>query len=248
MSVGLTDREAEMLLENQDRRRLSQVLRFVPMVACLSVATAVLGQDAMFIDATGNVGIGVTSPVQVLHVGRTADNVFLAGTLLENTDASPLAQFTGVGFRLQPGTSQANAIDFNAIFVGGGSEFRLNHNDGDGRELVLDRFGNLTITGSLFSTGPTCTGGCDAVFEDGYPLETIESHAQQMWRKGHLPAVGPTRPHEPFNLTEKTGSILNELEKAHIYIEQLSTRLREQEARLAEAMLLLEELKVERER
>jgi hypothetical protein len=214
------------------------------LLAALLATNSVTAQTAIRVDPNGNVGIGVVSPLEVLHVARTADNSFLAGALLENTDASPAAQLTGVGFRLQPGTSFANAIDFNAVFIGGGSEFRLNHIDGDGRELVLDRFGNLTITGVLFSTGPSCTGGCDAVFEDGYPLETIESHAQQMWRKGHLPAVGPTSPHEPFNLTEKTGGILNELEKAHIYIEHLHRRLEAQRDETAAQRLAVEELLV----
>lgn len=40
-----------------------------------------------------------------------------------------------------------------------------------------------------------------------------------MWVHRHLPAVGPTAEGEPFNVTEKSGGMLNELEKAHIYIE-----------------------------
>jgi hypothetical protein len=55
-----------------------------------------------------------------------------------------------------------------------------------------------------------------------------------MWKNSFLPAVGPTVEGAPFNLTEKTGGILNELEKAHIYIEQLHERLTRLEELLPE--------------
>jgi hypothetical protein len=52
---------------------------------------------------------------------------------------------------------------------------------------------------------------------------------------GFLPAVGPNLPHAPVNLSEKTGGILNELEKAHLYIEELSLRIKDIGARLADS-------------
>ncbi len=54
-----------------------------------------------------------------------------------------------------------------------------------------------------------------------------------MYQGGFLPAVGPTIPKAPVNLTEKTGGILNELEKAHAYIEHLHAKMLALEARLA---------------
>ena len=55
-----------------------------------------------------------------------------------------------------------------------------------------------------------------------------------MWENKYLWGVGPTPEGEPMNLTRKTAGILHELEKAHIYIEQLHNRLNELEARLVE--------------
>ena len=55
-----------------------------------------------------------------------------------------------------------------------------------------------------------------------------------MWENMHLPAVGPTAPDLPFNVTEKTAGMLHELEVAHIYIEQLDARVRELEALVEE--------------
>jgi hypothetical protein len=49
-----------------------------------------------------------------------------------------------------------------------------------------------------------------------------------MWSAGFLPAIGSTVANEPINMTEKMGGVLNELEKAHIYIEQLHQELAQQ--------------------
>ena len=98
-----------------------------------------------------------------------------------------------------------------------------------GGHTVLDSSGNLTILGSIFTAGGTCGGGCDYVFNPEYDLPSIEEHAASMWELGHLPAVGPTQEGAPFNLSDKTGRMLNELEKAHIYIEQLHQRLKQKE-------------------
>ena len=82
----------------------------------------------------------------------------------------------------------------------------------------------MTLTGTLTTGGPVCSGGCDRVFEADYDLPSIEEHADQMWANKHLPAIGPTVPSKPVNLTDQYGNLLNELEKAHIYIAQLNER------------------------
>ncbi|WP_135507065.1 hypothetical protein [Roseovarius aestuariivivens] len=107
-------------------------------------------------------------------------------------------------------------------FTDGGSNgaIRFNIVDGDGQEMSLDHNGNMTISGTLTTNGPSCASGCDRVFDEEYSLRTIEEHAELMWTNGHLPAVGPTRPGQPVNITDKMGNILNELEHAHIYIAQ----------------------------
>jgi hypothetical protein len=60
------------------------------------------------------------------------------------------------------------------------------------------------------------------VFGADYDLPSIEEHAAAMFANSYLPQVGPTVPHAPMNVSEKVGDMLNELEKAHIYIAQLS--------------------------
>ena len=94
---------------------------------------------------------------------------------------------------------------------------------------IIAGSGDMTIRGSLFTAGPSCGAGCDAVLGPDFSVESIEEHAVAMWAAGYLPAIGPTEPRQPVNITEKIGGVLNELEKAHIYIEQLHERLAEQE-------------------
>jgi len=60
------------------------------------------------------------------------------------------------------------------------------------------------------------------VFDADYDLPTIEEHAREMFAKKHLPEIGPTIPLAPINLSEQYGKMLNELEKAHIYIAELN--------------------------
>ncbi len=105
--------------------------------------------------------------------------------------------------------------------------------------MSLRSNGNMIITGTLTTGGPTCGGGCDKVFEADYDLPSIEEHSSLMWKNKHLPAIGPTEPSKPVNLSEQYGNMLNELEKAHIYIAQLN-----EEKEILQAKVIRQEVKV----
>jgi len=77
----------------------------------------------------------------------------------------------------------------------------------------------------------SCSSGCDAVFDADYDLPSIEEHAEMMFDKKYLPVVGPTQT-GPINLSDKMTGMLNELEKAHIYIAQVNAEKKQLEARL----------------
>lgn len=87
-------------------------------------------------------------------------------------------------------------------------------------EMLMTSAGNLTITGQLVTGGPSCSSGCDRVFDPDYELLSISDHADKMWTNKHLPAIGPTEPSKPVNISDQFGNMLNELETAHIYIAQ----------------------------
>jgi hypothetical protein len=164
------------------------------------------------------VGVGTAAPAVSFHVFEATGS--------DTTE-----------FRLE--NNGGNRFDFvNTRVPGGGHWQFINTSNPGGADLVireltanvseefrLTETGNLTISGQIFTGGSTCGGGCDRVFEPGYELPSIEEHAALMRANGFLPAVGPTKEGAPVNLSEKTGSMLNELEKAHIYIEQLQNRV-----------------------
>lgn len=88
-------------------------------------------------------------------------------------------------------------------------------------QTVAQEWLRVDATG-ITTAGPTCGSPCDLTFDpEVFTVPSIEERAAYMWENMHLPAVGPTAPGEPFNLTEKTAGMLHELEVAHIYIAQL---------------------------
>ncbi len=169
--------------------------------------------SSIFIDVDGDVGLGSASPDADLHIVRAGTDVV---SLL-------LSQTGGVNWSTR---------------VSGSGRYRITDTDAAGTDDGVNEFeilpnGDAFLAGSITTGGMTCGSGCDLVFSPGYELPSIEEHAASMWQNRHLPEVGPTIENGPINLTDKTGRMLNELEKAHIYIEQMHRRLAKVEAALA---------------
>lgn len=78
----------------------------------------------------------------------------------------------------------------------------------------------------------------DFVFNDTYNLETIEDHASYMFKNKHLPALSSAHNYENYinvyNSEQRREDILEELEKAHIYIYQLNEKVKTNENRIQE--------------
>jgi len=166
--------------------------------------------NALYIADTGNVGFGTATPDAPFEVSDAGSFSFFRIT----AEGAPVNQSADVVFTQGPLTT---------------GEFRYNIVDGDGPEMRLNADGDMVLDGTLTTGGPTCDSGCDAVFDAEFARLSMADHAALMWDKGHLPAVGPTLPGAPMNVSEKMGAMLNELEHAHIYIEELHTRLAAQE-------------------
>ena len=199
--------------------RATGIMSAIALALSVSAISPAMAQDVLVVD-NNKVGIGVSSPDELMHVQGNATG-YPVLFLMENLGSS----FGGFRFKTTEGS-----IDFNKA---GGNTFRLNIVDGDGWELQLEPNGNLTVRGQIITAG-SCSGGCDRVFKPDYKLPTIEEHAKSMWRDGHLPAVGPTEEGQSFNLTDKTERMLNELEKAHIYIAQLNDELHQKKASITD--------------
>lgn len=96
--------------------------------------------------------------------------------------------------------------------------------------------GDLDVNGSIYQRGNSLHA--DYVFEPDYKLESIEEHSRLMWARKHLPALNAGAQDSEGRDVVEYGSrlrgILEELEKAHVYIQQLNARLAKLEAMLGE--------------
>ena len=99
----------------------------------------------------------------------------------------------------------------------------------------VDPSARLYVNGKIKRNG-TCSLA-DYVFEPGYKLESVEEHTKFMWENKHLPAIPKMEKTEDgrdiISMDEDQKGILEELEKAHIYIAHLKKTLDEQERKIA---------------
>ena len=172
------------------------------------------------ISATGNVGIGTASPGQALDVARSGDVVVrLSNTStvapnnewdIKNNAATGRLTFTddSTGVRV-PFKFAPNAVD-NLLRIG-----VLASN-------TVDINGNLFVTGTITP---------DYVFDKSFRLPSIEEHAEAMWEHRHLPKMAAAKVNDQgqgvINVGERSQGMLEELEYAHVYIEQLHSSMQQ---------------------
>jgi len=94
--------------------------------------------------------------------------------------------------------------------------------------------GKLDVNGSIYQRGSQLHA--DYVFEPGYALESIDEHSEFMWQHKHLAAIPKAKVdgngQEIVDIGAHRKGIVEELEKAHIYIEQLHKRIKALEDKL----------------
>jgi hypothetical protein len=185
-------------------------------------------QDTIFLSSDSRVGVGTNSPQVPLDVYSTN------GTVGSGSNSATTA---GIRIRSQSGPAVL-ALDagndgegWRLVSLPGDDEFRISKGGSGLVELRLTATGDMFIPGTLTTAG-SCAGGCDRVFDDGYNLPSIEDHARFMFDNRYLMHVGPTEESGPFNLSEKVGGMLSELEYAHLYIAQLNEQISEMDARI----------------
>jgi len=196
----------------------------------------------------GNVGIGVTNPEAKLHVTEP----WILGS-----SSGPL-EWWGIGIHgyltsqsgiFYEGGGTVWAHSFSAY--DGGDIVRFGTSAGKGQELdtkvVIANNGNvgigtespqgtLDVNGSIYQRGSSLHA--DYVFESDYKLESIEQHAEFMKKEKHLKAVPKVKKDKDGNEIIEYGShvkgMLEELEKAHLYIAQLNDVIEEQQEIMSE--------------
>ena len=158
---------------------------------------------------TGDIGLGTLQPENEIHIADSGN----IGILFDSTDTNQAMRLS-----LNDGGAGNGLDEFRVVFVGKGKAMRLTEN------------GDMTILGSLITSGGggACTAAdpCDAVFDpEAFTPPTIEEHAAAMWREKRLPALDPIGPDRPLNMTTTMLRMLQELELAHVYVAQLNARL-----------------------
>ena len=202
--------------------------------------------NSLYVEDTGEVGLGTSSPDQVFHIVRSGHILPLFES--SNGGAIQMRMKSDNANRRFVALNGADVVQSQIVF-GDNGEFQFLGQTVTDVRMLIDSSGNLTVGGNCGDSngGGGGADGCDSVFEPGYSLPSIEEHAAYMWENRHLPAVGPTPEGEQirFSVQQRHFAVLNELEKAHIYIEQLHERLEEEgrkHAELVERVARLERL------
>jgi hypothetical protein len=208
---------------------------------------------ALTVLPSGRVAIGTASAVALLDVnGSGGGNIARVGggaLMVERTDG----QAANIRFSATSGTTKSwlfinNPANYSfgvrdesagnspLIIYGGGVGGTLQMKGGRVGILTGSPQGALDVNGAIYQRGGVLHA--DYVFEPSYRLESIEDHAEYMWTKKHLPGVPGVRTDEKGREVIELGSnqrgMLEELEKAHIYIEELDERLAVKDRQMAE--------------
>lgn len=178
----------------------------------------------------GDVGIGTENPERILHIKGDNPRV-----LIEAASSNPEVNFKNEGdLNTDIWAIYKNGATGNLNFYQNGNKLTLQKNTGNVGIGTTNPQGKLDVNGSIYQRGGQLHA--DYVFNENYQLESIEEHAEFMWKNKHLPAIPKAKTDENGFEVIEVGShrrgIVEELEKAHIYISQLEQKLKTLEERI----------------
>lgn len=203
----------------------------------------------MRIISSGDIGIGKMSPSHKLDVEGT---VQMTGFKMPTSAADGYvltSNSSGVGtWQAATGGGIGGSGTMNNIPKFTGSTTLGNsviyENSGNIGIGTQNPRGKLDVSGSIYQRGSELHA--DYVFEPGYELESIDEHSEFMWKEKHLPAIPKARTDDNGQEIVEVGShrkgIVEELEKAHIYIEQLHKQNKALETRLVKLEAMITQL------
>lgn len=156
------------------------------------LSTPVLAQDAMFVDSSGNVGVGTNTPSEAFHVLRSSD----ARIRIENTTTTPTSRvalhFVNSGSPLLRYQDTDRGITWTQNPVG--NAFVINKSGTGAFEFEMDGSGNVTIQGSLTENSARASKEGFAPVDADAVLAKLEQLPIEEWSYKHTPAarhVGP---------------------------------------------------------
>jgi len=174
---------------------------------------------------------------------------------LSNTEGTGNT-FSGASAGYYNTTGTGNVfIGNNAGYYETGSDKLYIDNSGTFNPLIYGDFASdlVEINGTLDVKGPIWQRGgvlhADYVFRPDYELESIDKHSEFMWQNKHLPAIPKAMTDENGREIVEVGAhrrgIVEELEKAHIYIDQLHKQNIALETRLAKLEVIVAQMSIE---
>jgi hypothetical protein len=180
-------------------------------------------------DGAANVGIGTLTPIDKLEVegGFSIDGAGGLGVFrIRQNDSLRwtflTAPWIGNDFLLRNEVTGVDVLVFDQTTNNVG--IRTN-----------DPMGTLDVNGTIYQRGSQLHA--DYVFEKDYLLESIDEHSDFMWQNKHLQGIPKARVDGDGREIVEVGAhrkgIVEELEKAHIYIDQLYNRIKALEEKLA---------------
>lgn len=235
-------------------------------LSVLILLPAIAGaQGTLFVEGD-NVGIGTATPAAPLHVATGKGEVRVTSTGAATSDHASLllesvggSVTTGYDIRANATTgalefrepaNSGTALKFrsgaanNSVVVGPEQGGFARVGIGTANPQGAAGAHSLDVNGAIYQRGSQLHA--DYVFEPGYRVESIEEHSAFMWENRHLPAVPARRVDadglEIVELGSHRRGILEELEKAHIYIEQLNQAIEELRASNRELVERVEQL------
>jgi hypothetical protein len=201
--------------------------------------------ERMRLTKGGDVGVGTTSPVSKIEVvdgdlgakicyAYSATPPVLAWYSL-GVEGSYLDKAKGrLGYRFSSLSSYYYGVYGSATSEDGVNYGVYGYATGGTTNWAGYFKGNVNVDGSIYQSNSVLHA--DYVFEEDYKLESIEEHAKYMWTEKHLKAIPKAEKDKSGQEVVEVGAhrkgIVEELEKAHIYIEQLHKEIKEMKAEL----------------
>jgi hypothetical protein len=219
-------------------------------IGFLLIGTNLFAADGDLI-VNGKLGVGTTAPAAKLELSGNDVGMTVINT--KTTAASYADLFKGV---LNYGLQNKKKIvlglrNWNGV---GAAELRIfTRLDDEAMGVTIAQFtegitaftgnvgigtttpqGKLDVNGSIYQRGSVLHA--DYVFGTDYKLASIEENAKDMWKNKHLKAIPQAtvdeNGQEVIELGAHLKGVVEELEKAHIYIEQLQKNIKVLEERI----------------
>lgn len=164
------------------------------------------------------------------------DGLWIEGSDVANGESAGIFMNGNTMCMWSPGDNQLLRVFDEDSLPGGSPLFVITGAGNVGIKTTPAGAAALDVNGPIFQRGVQIHA--DYVFGPGYEVETIEEHAEYMTRERHLAALPAAQHDENGAEVVEYGSmirgLLEELEKAHIYIAELNGIVKDQQRTLTE--------------